>query len=263
MTFESEITGELPLLRRYARMLTGSQDAGDAAVRETLQAMIAAPDEFRSDVPTRNELYRVFHKLWTDASLKPIDLSSAVIGALPHKSRKALLLTTVEGFAEEEAAYILGIDESEVRDCVKEARDAIGSMLSSKVLVIEDEAIIALHLKQLLVSMGNDVAAVARTASEAIEAARQTRPELILADINLADGSSGIDAVDEILQEIDVPVIFITAFPEKLLTGERKEPAYVIAKPYEPDHVAATVMQVLLIDRETAASRVQTDPEPV
>lgn len=261
MSFQAEITRELPLLRRYARMLTGSQDAGDAAVRETLQVLIAAPEEFRSEVQPRNELYRVFHKLWTDASLKSIDLPTAIIGSLPHKSRKALLLTTIEGFSEEEAAYILAIGENELREYVKEARDAISSMLSSKVLVIEDEAIIALHLKQLLISMGNDVAAVARTASEAIEAARQTTPELILADINLADGSSGIDAVDQILEEIDVPVIFITAFPEKLLTGERKEPAYVIAKPYVPDHVAATVMQVLLVSRETAASSEQTSPE--
>ncbi|AWW74279.1 response regulator [Erythrobacter sp. KY5] len=252
MTFENDVARELPFLRRYARMLTGSQAAGDAAVRETLQAMIAAPDEFRTDIPVRNELYRVFHKLWTDASLRSIDLSTAVIGALPHKARKALLLTTIEGFAEDETAFILSIEESEVRTCVAEARDAISSMLSSRVLVIEDEAIIALHLKQLLVDMGNDVAAVARTASEAVEAADQVQPELILADINLADGSSGIDAVDEILQKIDVPVIFITAFPEKLLTGERPEPAYVIAKPFSPDHVAATVMQALLVSRETS-----------
>lgn len=254
MTFESEIARELPLLRRYARMLTGTQEAGDAAVRETLQALIAAPDEFRNEVPARNELYRVFHKLWTDASLRSIDLPTAIIGSLPHKSRKALLLTTIEGFSVEDAAYVLGNEESEVRAYVAEAREAVSSMLSSKVLVIEDEAIIALHLKKLLMDMGNDVAAVARTATEAVDAARLVHPELILADINLADGSSGIDAVDTILEEIDVPVIFITAFPEKLLTGERKEPAYVIAKPFSPDHVAATVMQVLLVSREMSAS---------
>lgn len=254
MTFESEIARELPFLRRYARMLTGSQDAGDAAVRSTLQAMIAAPDEFRSDVPARNELYRVFHKLWTDASLRSIDLPTAVIGALPHKSRKALLLTTIECFSDEEAGYVLGLEEGEVRECVAVAREAISSMLSSKVLIIEDEAIIALHLKKLLMEMGNDVAGVARTASEAIASAQASEPELILADINLADGSSGIDAVDHILQEITVPVIFITAFPEKLLTGERKEPTYVIAKPFNPDDVAATVMQALLVSRETFVS---------
>jgi CheY-like chemotaxis protein len=254
MTFESEVARELPFLRRYARMLTGAQDSGDAAVRETLQAMIAAPEEFRSDVPVRDELYRVFHKLWTDASLRSIDMPTAVIGALPHKARKALLLTTIEGFSIEGAAYVLGFEESEVRECVDEARQAINSMLSSKVLIIEDEAIIALHLKKLLIEMGNDVAGVARTASEAIESAQKVEPELILADINLADGSSGIDAVDHILGEITVPVIFITAFPEKLLTGERKEPAYVIAKPFNPDDVAATVMQALLVSRESSVS---------
>lgn len=253
MTFESEIARELPFLRRYARMLTGTQEAGDAAVRETLQALIAAPEEFRTDIPPRNELYRVFHKLWGDASLRTLDMPTAVIGALPHASRKALMLTTIEGFSVPETAVILDIAEDDLRDRISEARAAVNAMLSSRVMVIEDEAVIALHLKQLLIGMGNDVAAVARTAREAVAAARDVQPELILADINLADGSSGIDAVDEILTEMTVPVIFITAFPEKLLTGDRREPAYVIAKPFNPDDVAATVLQALLVTRESAA----------
>jgi CheY-like chemotaxis protein len=254
MPIENEIARELPFLRRYARMLTGSQELGDAAVRETLQALIAASDEFRHDVKVRNELYRVFHKLWSDASLRTIDLPTAVIGALPHSARKALLLTTIEGFTHEEAAVILDLDISRIATLVAEARTAINLMLSSRVLVIEDEAVIALHLKRLLIDMGNDVSAVARTAAEAIAAAEDLAPELILADINLADGSSGIDAVDQILARISVPVIFITAFPEKLLTGDRREPAYVIAKPFNPDDVAATVMQALLVSRETMAA---------
>lgn len=258
MTFQSEIARELPFLRRYARMLTGTQEAGDAAVRETLQALIAAPEELRTDTAPRVELYRVFHKLWGDASLRSIDLPTAVIGALPHAARKALLLTTIEGFTNAETAVILDLDEDELSDRIAEAREAVNAMLSSRVMVIEDEAVIALHLKQLLIGMGNDVAAVARTASEAVAAARDVQPELILADINLADGSSGIDAVDEILTEMTVPVIFITAFPEKLLTGDRREPAYVIAKPFNPDDVAATVLQALLVSRETTAR-----PEPV
>jgi CheY-like chemotaxis protein len=126
-------------------------------------------------------------------------------------------------------------------------------MLSAKVMIIEDEAIIAMHLKSLLVSMGNDVAAIVRTESEAIATAKLVQPELILADVNLADGSSGIDAVGHILDEMDVPVIFITAFPEKLLTGDKVEPAYVISKPFNPDDVVATVWQSLLVARETAA----------
>ncbi|MEM7688999.1 MAG: response regulator [Pseudomonadota bacterium] len=250
MTNETALTHELPFLRRYARMLTGAQDTADAAVRETLQVILAAPEEFRSDAPVRTELYRVFHKLWTDAALKTIDLPTVIMGALSHKSRKALLLTSIEEFSFSEAAEILAIEESQVRERADEARAALRSMLTSRVLVIEDEPIIALHLKNLLIDMGNDVAAIAGTAAEALASVEQTTPELILADINLADGSSGIEAVDAIMKEIDVPVIFITAFPEKLLTGERPEPVYVIAKPFNPEHVQATVMQALLMSRE-------------
>lgn len=253
MSFQSAVAAELPFLRRYARTLTGSQSVGDAAVRETLQALIAAPEEFREDADVRPELYRVFHKIWSDSSLRPIDMPGAIVGSLPRRLRKALLLTTIEGFTVDEAAYILEMSDAEVADFVAQARTAIHSMLSAKVMIIEDEAIIALHLKSLMMSMGNDVSAIVRTESEAIAAAQQVEPELILADVNLADGSSGIDAVRNILQTITVPVIFITAFPEKLLTGDGHEPAYVISKPFNPDNVVATVWQALLVSRETAA----------
>lgn len=252
-SFQAAVTAELPYLRRYARTLTGSQSIGDAAVRETLQAMIAAPDEIDSDAPVRTELYRVFHRIWSDSSLRPIDMPGAIVGSLPRRLRKALLLTTIEGFTIEETAHILAMSQDEVEDFVAQARSAIHAMLSAKIMIIEDEAIIALHLKSLMVSMGNDVAAIVRTESEAIAAAEQIEPELILADVNLADGSSGIDAVRHILGTMTIPVIFITAFPEKLLTGDGHEPAYVISKPFDPDNVVATVWQALLVSRETAA----------
>lgn len=252
-SFQTAVTAELPYLRRYARTLTGSQSIGDAAVRETLQAMIAAPDEVDENAPVRLELYRVFHRIWSDSSLRPIDIPGAIVGSLPRRLRKALLLTTIEGFTVDETAYILGMTESEVEDFVSQARSAIQAMLSAKIMIIEDEAIIALHLKSLMVSMGNDVAAIVRTKDEAVAMAEQVEPELILADVNLADGSSGIDAVREILGNMSVPVIFITAFPEKLLTGDGSEPAYVISKPFDPDNVVATVWQALLVSREKAA----------
>ena len=253
MTFQAAVTAELPYLRRYARTLTGSQSIGDAAVRETLQAMIAAPDEIDQDAPVRTELYRVFHRIWSESSLRPIDMPGAIVGSLPRRLRKALLLTTIEGFSVEETAQILETSVDEVQGFIEQARSAVHAMLSAKIMIIEDEAIIALHLKSLMVSMGNDVAAIVRTESEAIAAAAQVEPELILADVNLADGSSGIDAVRHILKSLSVPVIFITAFPEKLLTGDGHEPAFVISKPFDPDNVVATVWQALLVAREKAA----------
>ena len=96
--------------------------------------------------------------------------------------------------------------------------------------------------------IGHRVKAVARTHAEAVEAVKRERPGLVLADIQLADGSSGLEAVNEILASIDVPVIFITAYPERLLTGDKPEPVFLITKPFQPESVKAIISQALFFD---------------
>jgi CheY-like chemotaxis protein len=257
MTLRTVIQSELPYLRRYARTLTGSQSAGDTAVRETLEALIEAPDEFNQDNPPRVELFRIFHRLWSAPALSPIQISGGIVSALPIHARQALLLTTIEGFSNIQAAEILVMDEDDLASSVSAARDSIHAMLSARIMIIEDEPIIALHLKKIVESLGHEVAGIVRTRNEAVRLAGEINPELILADISLADGSSGIDAVRDILAEQSVPVIFITAFPERLLTGERPEPTYLITKPFEPETVTATIWQALLVHREVAAEEAQ------
>jgi CheY-like chemotaxis protein len=102
-----------------------------------------------------------------------------------------------------------------------------------------------MDLETLVKGLGHKVSGVARTHREAIAEVRKTRPGLVLADIHLADGSSGLEAVNEILLGFDVPVIFITAFPERLLTGERPEPTFLITKPFEANTVRALISQAL------------------
>ena len=109
--------------------------------------------------------------------------------------------------------------------------------------------LIALDLEGLVESLGHRVLGVARTHSEAVALANQKRPGIILADIQLADGSSGLDAVNEMLRTFEVPVIFITAYPERFLTGERPEPAFLIAKPFQPATVSAVLSQALFFER--------------
>jgi DNA-directed RNA polymerase specialized sigma24 family protein len=251
MSLKAVVGPELPFLRRYARALTGSQSLGDDAVREVLEALLFAPEEFDTTKAARLELYRIFHKMW-----RPI-LDSAghnsgdgLVVRLPMQSRQALLLTAVEGFSTQEAAEILGSSVALVSADIDMARQSITDSLQASVLIIEDEAIIALHIRSIVEGLGHSVIGVARTHTEAVELADKTRPELVLADIRLADGSSGIDAVKDILGAMNVPVIFITAFPEHLLTGERPEPTYLITKPFEPETVIATIGQALLVHRE-------------
>jgi CheY-like chemotaxis protein len=255
MSVKAAVGPELPFLRRYARALTGSQKMGDAAVREVLEALLAAPEEFVETKAARVELYRIFHKLWRPmANLVEPSTGNGVIARLPLHCRQALLLTAVEGFSTHEAADIMGSDIATVSTDIGTARQSITNSLQASVLIIEDEAIIALHIRSIVEGLGHSVTGIARTRTEAVALAERTHPELVLADISLADGSSGIDAVKDILAAMSVPVIFITAFPERLLTGERPEPTYLITKPFEPETVIATIGQALLVHRERVAA---------
>ena len=161
------------------------------------------------------------------------------------RSRQAFLLTALEGFTPSEAAQILSADPREVERLISEAQSDIDAELATDVLIIEDEAIIAADIESLVRELGHNVTGNATTHDEAVDSVSRQRPGLVLADIQLADGSSGIDAVKDILKRFDVPVIFITAFPERLLTGERPEPTFLITKPFQPETVKAAIGQAL------------------
>lgn len=256
MPLRSTLAPELPFLRRYARAATGSQQMGDAAVREMLEALLEAPEEFDTSRPPRLELYRIFHRLWQPDRIAVIEPRPTA--RLRPTDRYALMLTAVEGFSTRDAAEILGESEPTVTAAIERARDAIARDLSSTVMVIEDEPIIALHIRSIVEELGHKVCGIARTRDEARDLAARSSPELVLADISLADGSSGIDAAQDILAAMDVPVIFVTAYPERLLTGERPEPTYLITKPFEDGTLGATIGQALMFHRE----RVQV-PSPL
>jgi DNA-directed RNA polymerase specialized sigma24 family protein/CheY-like chemotaxis protein len=253
MVSSHQITEQLPYLRRYARALTGSQSSGDALVAATLQAILADRKALESKLPIRLGLYKLFHALWANTQVldHPSEDSGFAATAVarlrvltpPH--RQSLLLTTVEGFSADEASEILGVSHDEIATLVKAARAEIEQQSKSRILIIEDEMLIAVDLSDIVRSMGHAVVAIVDTADKAIDAANLYRPDLILADIQLADGSSGIDAVEHILKAFQVPVMFITAFPDRLLTGNRPEPTFLITKPYVEKNVLAAVSQVL------------------
>jgi CheY-like chemotaxis protein len=261
MSMTETLSPHLPYLRRYGRALTGAQEAGDAYVRKALSALLSGERKLPEDVPPRLGLYRVFQAIW-DADARPDQHASkagdtarpdGLLKALAPTGRAALLLTSVEAFSLEEASFILDQSPQAVERAILEAQDLIDRLLASRVLIIEDEPIIALDLENLLTELGHNVVATAATRDEAVAKARTERPGLVLADINLGEGGSGIDAVTEILESFDIPVIFVTAYPERLLTGERPEPTYLIAKPFLPETIQATVSQALFFHPEKSA----------
>jgi DNA-directed RNA polymerase specialized sigma24 family protein len=258
MSTSQAVARHLPILRRYARALTGSQSSGDAYVAATLESLLedrSAVDEAGSP---RVVLYRLFTKTWMSVDLNgasepPIDARPPVERRLAHITplpRQAFLLVALEGFSEEDAATILDTDVTTLRRLVEESGRELAAQIATDVLIIEDETFIATYLQTLVESLGHRVIGIARTRSAALTLARVKQPGLILADIQLADGSSGLDAVNELLGSFEVPVIFITAYPERYLTGERPEPAFLIAKPFEPAAVSAVISQVLFFERK-------------
>jgi DNA-directed RNA polymerase specialized sigma24 family protein len=258
----SEVVSEyLPLMRRYARALTGSQSSGDAYVAAALEAILADRAAFDSAARPRVALYRVLTKIWNSIELNddteprdgqlPVERRLAQMNRLP---RQAFLLVSLEGFSEDEAAEALDTDVASLRDLVKEAGRELAAEIATDVLIIEDEALIAMDLEHLVEELGHRVIGVARTHSTAVSIAKAHPPGLILADIHLADNSSGLDAVNELLRTFQVPVIFITAYPERFLTGERPEPAFLIAKPFHPSAVSAVISQALFFERNARRS---------
>jgi len=240
----------LPYLRRFSRALTGSQASGDNYVRVALEALAAGEADIQKELSPKIALYRMFLGIWSTSGGMLEDKSGTLpsedrIRRLPPRSRQAFLLQAMEGMSVDEISNIMDISNEAAMSLVSEAEAEIESELRTNVLIIEDEPIIAADIEGLVCELGHIVDNIAATQSEAVKAAMSKKPGLILADVQLADGSSGIDAVSDILEKYNVPVIFITAFPERLLTGEKLEPAYLISKPFEPENVKAAISQAL------------------
>jgi DNA-directed RNA polymerase specialized sigma24 family protein len=255
------VAQHLPFLRRYARALTGNQSSGDAYVAAAIEALIEDPTILTQARKPRVALYKLFTRIWNSVDVNsasdPSETGLAVeqrLGHITPQPRQAFLLVALEGFSEEDAAEILSTDIPTLRNLVEESGRELAAEIATDVLIIEDETFIAMDLETLVESLGHRVLGVARTHSKAVSLAKAKRPGLILADIQLADGSSGLDAVNELLATFEVPVIFITAYPERFLTGERPEPAFLIAKPFQPATVSAVISQALFFERKARRS---------
>jgi DNA-directed RNA polymerase specialized sigma24 family protein len=258
MSTSQAVAPHLPFLRRYGRALTGSQQSGDAYVVATLEALVADPSIVQQAVSPRVALYRLFTRIWNsinaDGAGDPVGEARMPVeqrlGQITPLPRQAFLLAALEGFSEQDAATILDLDVASLRGLVEQSGRELAAEIATDVLIIEDETLIAMDLEGLVEQLGHRTLGVARTHGAALTLARSKRPGLILADIQLADGSSGLDAVNELLESFEVPVIFITAYPERFLTGERPEPAFLIAKPFQPATVSAVISQVLFFERK-------------
>lgn len=256
-TLSMRIAPHLPYLRRFSRAVTGSQTSGDAFVAATLEALIADLSVFPNSGDDRVALYKLYSQLFDSLSV-PLPRNDTPFGwerraranleSVTPQARKAFLLVAVEGFSTEQCAEILDVDEVGLSKLLDTASMEISQQVATDIMIIEDEPLIAMDIEDMVETLGHRVTGIARTRTEALELYKRTQPKMILADIQLADGSSGIDAVNDILKDDTLPVIFITAFPERLLTGEKPEPAFLVTKPFNPDMVKALISQALFFN---------------
>jgi DNA-directed RNA polymerase specialized sigma24 family protein len=258
MSVANEVASHLPYLRRFARAVTGSQRSGDAYVASALEAIVADPEIFPEDLPARVALYHTFLKILNSVSLneqgaKPgataaLDAADRHLDVLTPRARQAFLLVAVEDFSPTDAALVMDLPPAELQALIDQAGREIAQEMATSVVIIEDEPLIAMELEQLVSDLGHKVVQVARTRQQAIAAIERHRPGLVLADIQLADGSSGLDAINDVLKTFEVAVVFITAYPHRLLTGTRPEPTFLITKPFQAENVKAIISQALFFD---------------
>jgi len=255
-----QVAQYLPYLRRFARALTGSQAEGDNQVVQLLETLVADQSPFPADIAVKLALYRALMRMRRHEAAQPshargssakLSEGESRLNALTPLSREAFLLTTVEELGIPDAAQVLECSPEEVHALIEQAGREIARKVATEVLIIEDEPMIAMDIEAIVEGLGHRVQGIARTHAESVSMFRAGSPGLVLADIQLADGSSGLSAVNELLRLREVPVIFITSFPERLLTGERPEPAFLLTKPYRPEAVRATISQALFFDQRS------------
>ncbi len=260
MSISDKVAPHIPFLRRFARALTGTQAGGDSYVAATLEAILAEPGCLDAELDPKVALYKLFLCGWHSVPAN-IHVDFSIVGdgasaernlaAISVEPRIAFLLYALEFFSPREIAQTLDCSEHEALELIDHAGREISTQIRTSVLIVEDEPLIALDIKALVEQLGHEVTTIARTHEEAVHAALKRRPGLILSDIQLADGSSGLDAVNEILLSQEVPVIFITGFPELFLTGQAPEPAFLITKPFTADLVKAVISQAVFFDRKS------------
>ncbi len=120
-------------------------------------------------------------------------------------------------------------------------------MAEKHILIVEDEGIVALDLKQMVEQMGYTVSAVARSGETAVEQATALRPDLILMDIRLKGEMDGVDATETIHKMLDVPVVYVTAFVDRptLQRARSTQPQGYVFKPLDPRELRFVIEQAL------------------
>jgi DNA-binding response OmpR family regulator len=112
-----------------------------------------------------------------------------------------------------------------------------------RVLIVEDETLIAEELRERLSQFGYSVIAAVETADEGIAIATRERPDLVLMDIRLKGEKDGVQAAQEIRQQVDIPIVYVTAYSDRLTVDRARQTEYdaYILKPFHRRELQSTI----------------------
>ena len=249
---EQAVYKYLPILRLFGRSISGNQRIGDKFVAATVKYLadhIVMPD----NLSVKTYAFRVLVRHWNDMAdivLTGDDAGIKKFSNLTPVHRQAYIMHVICGLEVFEVAEALSVTVSEVRSIFVRAGREITEQkkLMARILIVEDERLIQLEFATIITQLGHTVVGVAENRSEAIEIINDQDVDLILCDIQLKGGDSGLDLMTEILATKTIPFIVATAFPERFLTGSGPEPAFLVAKPFSSEQIALAITQALFIE---------------
>lgn len=250
-----QIVAEIPALRRYAACLTGSIAAGDRLIGKALRAILAGQVHLVPLAGMRLALLRALHEAWEPAEeagsvATPADdrpNAGRLIQLLPPLTRAAVILTRSEHLSAAEAAFVLRVEPAEIHYRLQAAEQEFERVMARRVLIVEDDVFTAIDLEDLVTSLGHRAIGPAMTRTQAVHLAMREEPDLILSDVRLDEQNAGIDAIREIRDRMNVPVIFLTAYPDCFADRAILDNSYVIPKPFSDSMVSSIITNALRV----------------
>lgn len=254
-----ELNSHLPYLRRYARALTGATHLGDDLVTRGVEAAVMAPTRFGIPGPKRAPLYALLNLLFDAdgegrpmASPHPIE---QVLARLPEPERRLYLLTALEELPLAEAAAVEQMVVEDAAERLCRVRERLRCDLTARVMVVEENPILALDLGSVVTEMGHVVCGTAATESEAMVLADTEQPTLALLDVRLADGGSGIEVARKLHEKMSaLRVIFVTGNDGEIERLNQTPLGPVVRKPFSAEAVRAAITRIVFMPRPVACA---------
>lgn len=254
----------VPSLTRHALALAGSEQAAAERVRLCLELLAAQPERLNGD-DIRVALFRAFHDLWSPGHTAAPESEASPFEALAgHDSpgwsdpleQCVLQLIYVERFSQKRTADILCVDERQIAEILLKGGHRSRLPVHASALIVEDDALMAKHLNEIMQDLGLTVIHVAEGVASAVGAAIDQRPALILLDIQLRKGESGLIAARAILQRRRLPILFVTGYPWMLELEGELDPAFVVAKPFRARALKAKIAKALDLYSEPESAEI-------